>query len=140
MPDTATRAQALLRAITATCCPAMAGLLGVMLLRRRLLDLVEARWRVLVALLPAAVVVSDHARLRPLRARLRRDAAPDRAEIGAAAGVLVSAGYLAAGFLQTAKLIDIPAKVAMLWVFPCPVFRLRDHQGLHPALLVSGLR
>jgi hypothetical protein len=31
---------------------------------------------------------------------------------------LVSAGYLGAGFLQTAELIAVPAKVAMLWVFP----------------------
>ena len=25
---------------------------------------------------------------------------------------------MAAGFLQTAELIDVPSKVAMLWVFP----------------------
>jgi hypothetical protein len=39
-------------------------------------------------------------------------------ESGAIAGLLVSATYLAAGFLQSADLIAIPAKVAMLWVFP----------------------
>ena len=39
-------------------------------------------------------------------------------ESGAIAGLLVSAVYLAAGFLQTAELISVPAKVAMIWVFP----------------------
>ena len=29
---------------------------------------------------------------------------------------------MAAGFLQTAELIDIPSKVAMLWVFPTLCF------------------
>jgi hypothetical protein len=30
----------------------------------------------------------------------------------------VSLGYLAAGFLQTAKVIDVPSGAAMIWVFP----------------------
>jgi hypothetical protein len=43
-------------------------------------------------------------------------------ESGAVAGLMVSAGYMAAGFLQSADLIAVPAKVAMLWVFPMLCF------------------
>ena len=64
----------------------MAAYVAVMLVWKRVLDMVDATWlRVLVALFPA---------------------------------LLVAACYLAAGFLQTAGLIDVPSKVAMLWVFP----------------------
>ena len=38
------------------------------------------------------------------------------------ARLVVSAVYMAAGFLQTAHLIDVPSKVAMLWVFPMLCF------------------
>ena len=34
------------------------------------------------------------------------------------ATALVSLVYLSAGFLQSAKVIDIPSAVAMIWVFP----------------------
>jgi len=43
-------------------------------------------------------------------------------ESGAVGALLVSAGFLAAGFLQSAKLIDVPSSVAMLWVFPMLCF------------------
>jgi hypothetical protein len=73
---------------------------------------------VLVALLPALLV------LWVMRAFVRyvrdSDELQRRIELesGAVAALLVSAGYLGAGFLQTAELIAVPAKVAMLWVFP----------------------
>ena len=36
----------------------------------------------------------------------------------------VSLVYLAAGFLQAAKVIDVPASAAMIWVFPlvCAIY------------------
>jgi hypothetical protein len=78
--------------------------------------------RVLVSLLPALFV------LGVMRAFVRfvrdSDEMQRRIELeaGAVAGLLVSAGFLAAGFLQSAELIAIPAKVAMLWVFPMLCF------------------
>ena len=99
--------------------PAMALYIGVMLVWRQLLARVDATWlRVLVALLPVLLIAWV------MRAFVRYvrdcDELQRRIELesGAIAGLLLSAGYLAAGFLQTAGLIDIPAKVAMLWVFP----------------------
>lgn len=98
---------------------AMAAYVAVMLVWKRLLDHVDATWlRVLVALFPALLVGWV------LRAFVRyvrdSDEMQRRIELesGAIAGLLVSATYLAAGFLQSADLIAIPAKVAMLWVFP----------------------
>lgn len=98
---------------------AMAAYFGVMLFWKRLLDLVDATWlRVLVALLPALLVCWM------LRAFVRyvrdSDELQRRIELesGAIAGLLVSAIYMGAGFLQSADLIAVPAKVAMLWVFP----------------------
>ena len=40
------------------------------------------------------------------------------------ATALVSLGYLTAGFLQKARVIDVPSSVAMIWVFPlvCVVY------------------
>ena len=96
--------------------PAMAAYVLTMLVWKRLLDMVDATpARVLVALFPA---------LRVMRAFVRyvrdSDEMQRRIELesGSIAGLLVSAIYLAAGFLQTAELIAIPAKVAMIWVFP----------------------
>ena len=34
------------------------------------------------------------------------------------AAAFVSMSYIAGGFLQLAKVIDIPSGVAMIWVFP----------------------
>jgi len=91
----------------------------VMLVWKRLLDLVgDGTLRVLVALLPAAIVLWM---MRVVVRYVRQsDEMQRRIELEsiAIAAMLVSSAYMAAGFLQTAKLIDVPAKVAMLWVFP----------------------
>jgi len=99
--------------------PAMGAYVAVMLVWKRLLGLVEATWlRVLVALLPALLV------LWVMRAFVRyvndSDEMQRRIELesGSIAALLVSAIYLGAGLLQTAGLIDVPSKVAMIWVFP----------------------
>lgn len=99
--------------------PAMAAYVLTMLVWKRLLGMVDATAaRVLVALFPALLV------LWVMRAFVRyvrdSDEMQRRIELesGSIAGLLVSAVYLAAGFLQTADLIAIPAKVAMIWVFP----------------------
>jgi hypothetical protein len=103
--------------------PPMAGYVLAVLAWKRSLHLFDAVWvRVLLALLPALMV------LGVLRAFVRyvrdSDELQRRIELeaGAVAGLLVSAGYLAAGFLQSADLIAIPSKVAMLWVFPMLCF------------------
>jgi hypothetical protein len=102
---------------------AMGAYVAVMLVWKRLLDLVSDTWlRVVVALLPALLVVWV------MRAFVRyvrdSDEMQRRIELesGAVAGLMVSAGYMAAGFLQSADLIAVPAKVAMLWVFPMLCF------------------
>ena len=99
--------------------PAMTAYVLVMLAWRRVLDLADATWlKVLIALFPALLV------LWVMRAFVRyvrdSDEMQRRIELesGAVAGLVVSGIYLAAGFLQTAGLIDIPSKVAMIWVFP----------------------
>ena len=99
--------------------PAMTAYVLVMLAWRRVLDMVDATLlKVLIALFPALLV------LWVMRAFVRyvrdSDEMQRRIELesGAVAGLVVSGIYLAAGFLQTAGLIDIPSKVAMIWVFP----------------------
>jgi len=91
----------------------------VMLVWKRLLDVVgDGTLRVLVALLPAAIVLWM---MRVVVRYVRQsDEMQRRIELEsiAIAAMLVSSAYMAAGFLQTARLIDVPAKVAMLWVFP----------------------
>lgn len=91
----------------------------VMLVWKRLLDLVgDGTLRVLVALLPAAIVLwMMRVVVRYVRASDEMQRRIELESISIAA-MLVSSAYMAAGFLQTAKLIDVPAKVAMLWVFP----------------------
>jgi hypothetical protein len=105
--------------------PVITAYVLVMLGWKRLLGLVDATWlKVLVALFPALLV------LGVMRAFVRyvrdSDEMQRRIELesGSIAGLTVSGVYLAAGFLQTAGLIDIPAKVAMIWVFPmlCMVY------------------
>ena len=103
--------------------PAMVGYIAVMLVWKKLLGWVESpALRVLVALLPALLIVWI------MRAFVRYVAGADELqrrielESGAVAGLVVSAVYMAAGFLQTANLIDVPSKVAMLWVFPLLCF------------------
>lgn len=115
--------KALVRRYMREIIPAMAAYIAVMLVWKKLLGWVEApALRVLVALLPALLVVWI------MRAFVRyvrdSDELQRRIELesGAAAALVLSAGYMALGFLQTAELIDIPSKVAMLWVFPALCF------------------
>jgi hypothetical protein len=84
---------------------------------------IDATWlRALVALLPVpAVALAMRAIMRYIR---DADELQRRIELEAVsfATALVSLVYLAAGFLQTAKVIDIPSSVAMIWVFPLICF------------------
>lgn len=105
--------------------PAMTAYVLVMLAWKRVLGLVDATWlKVAIALFPALLV------LWVMRAFVRyvrdSDEMQRRIELesGSVAGLVTSGAYLAAGFLQTADLIDIPSKVAMIWVFPmlCMVY------------------
>jgi hypothetical protein len=99
--------------------PAMTAYVLVMLGWKKLLGMVDATWlKVAIALFPALLV------LWVMRAFVRyvrdSDEMQRRIELesGSVAGLVTSGAYLAAGFLQTAALIDIPSKVAMIWVFP----------------------
>jgi hypothetical protein len=91
----------------------------VMLVWKRLLDAVDATWlKVFIALLPAALVCWV---MRAFVQYVRdSDEMQRRIELesGAIAALLVSAVYLAAGFLQSAKLIQIAAGPALIFVFP----------------------
>jgi hypothetical protein len=84
---------------------------------------IDATWlRALVALLPVpAVALAIRAIMRYIR---DADELQRRIELEAVsfATALVSLVYLAAGFLQTATVIDIPSSVAMIWVFPLICF------------------
>ena len=98
---------------------AMTGYVAVMLVWKPLLHAADATWlRVAIALLPAALMMWI------LRAFVRfvrdSDELHRRIELesGSIAALLVSAGYMAAGFLQSAELIAVPASLAMLLVFP----------------------
>jgi len=82
--------------------------------------------RAVIALLPVPpVAFAVRAMMRYIR---DADELQRRIEVEALAiaTACVSLGYLAAGFLQTAKVIDVPASVAMIWVFPlvCLVYGL----------------
>lgn len=99
--------------------PAMASYVVLLLLSVWLLKRVDApALRALVALLPVpAVALVMRAMLRHIR---DTDELQRRIEVESLgiATALVSLGYLAAGFLQAAKVIDVPSAVAMIWVFP----------------------
>jgi hypothetical protein len=74
--------------------------------------------RALIALLPVpAIALAMRAIIRRIR---DADELQRRIELEAVsiAAAFVSLGYLAAGFLQRAGVIDIPSSVAMIWVFP----------------------
>jgi hypothetical protein len=78
----------------------------------------EPGLRALVALLPVpAIAMAMRAIVRYIR---DADELQRRIELEAVsiATAFVSLGYLAAGFLQAAKVVDIPASAAMIWVFP----------------------
>jgi hypothetical protein len=89
-------------------------LVSVWLLKR--VDHVAAR--ALVALLPVPpVALAVRAMMHYIR---DADELQRRIEVEALAiaTACVSLGYLAAGFLQVAKVIDVPSGAAMIWVFP----------------------
>lgn len=80
--------------------------------------------RALVALAPAAfLALTMRAMMRYIR---DADELQRRIEVEAIgiATALVSLGYFAAGLLQSAKVIALPAAAAMIWVFPlvCAVY------------------
>ncbi len=111
--------KALMRRYRRELIPVLLAYVAVMLFWKQILAQVSSPWwRLLVALLPTLLV------LWILRAFIRyvrdSDEMQRRIELesGSAAALLIGAGYMAAGFVQTAGLIDVPAKLAMLWVFP----------------------
>ena len=120
MPDTSDAApSALSRRYLREFTPAMAGYVAVMLVWKPLLGAVQMPLlRMLIALLPALLLIWI------MRAFVRyvrdSDELQRRIELesGAVAALLLCTAYMTLGFLQTAELIDIPSKVAMLWVFP----------------------
>ncbi len=74
--------------------------------------------RALVALLPVPpVALAVRAMMRHIR---DADELQRRIEVEALAiaTACVTLGYLAAGFLQLARVIDVPSSAAMIWVFP----------------------
>ncbi len=78
----------------------------------------EPSLRAMIALLPVpAIALAMRAIVRRIR---DTDELQRRIELEAVsiATALVSLLYLAAGFLQQAKVIDVPAGDAMIWVFP----------------------
>jgi hypothetical protein len=99
--------------------PPMAGyvvtLLGSVWLLRQVQD---PALRALIALAPVPfVALVMRATIRHIR---DTDELQRRIEVEAVslATALVSLGYFAAGLLQSAKVIDVPASAAMIWVFP----------------------
>lgn len=99
--------------------PAMAGYVVALFLSIWLLKRVdEPALRAVIALLPVApVVLVVRALVRYIRDadELQRQIELESVSLATA---LVSMLYLAGGFLQMAKVIDIPSGVAMFWVFP----------------------
>ena len=99
--------------------PAMVGYVAAVFLSVWLLKRVDApALRALIALLPVpAIALAMRAIVRRIR---DADELQRRIEVEAVsiAAAFVSLGYLAAGFLQRAKVIDVPSSAAMIWVFP----------------------
>ena len=99
--------------------PAMAGYVVTLFLSVWLLKRVdEPGLRALIALLPVpAIGMALRAIIRYIR---DVDELQQRIELEAVsfAAAFVSMVYIAGGFLQLAKVIDIPSGVAMIWVFP----------------------
>lgn len=99
--------------------PPMLGYVLALFASLWLLKRVDEPWlRAVVALLPLPpIVFAMRAIVRYIR---DTDELQRRIELEAVsiATALVSLLYLGAGFLQSAKVIDIPASAAMIWVFP----------------------
>ena len=107
--------------------PPMAGYMVALWISLLLLKRVEAEWlRAIVALLPLPPIgFAMRAIVRYIRDtdELQRQI---ELEAVSSATALVSMLYLAGGFLQAARVIDVPASAAMIWVFPliCLVYGL----------------
>lgn len=99
--------------------PPMACYFIVMLVWKRLLEGVDETWlRAIVALLPAAfVALTIRAVARYVRDSDEMQRRIELESVGIAAG-LTGGVFMAAGFLQSAKLIDASPAAAMLLVFP----------------------
>lgn len=99
--------------------PAMAGyVIGLFLSLWLLKQVEEPALRALIALIPVApVVLVVRALIRYIRDadELQRQIELESVSLATA---MVSMLYLAGGFLQMAKVIDIPSGMAMFWVFP----------------------
>ena len=99
--------------------PAMVGYMVLLVVSMLLLKRVEDHaLRAVIALLPVAPIALT---LRAIVRYIRdADEMQRRIELEAVslATALVSLAYMAGGFLQLAKVIDIPSGVAMIWVFP----------------------
>ena len=103
--------------------PAIFGYVVALFLSVWLLKRVDAPLlRALIALLPVpAIALAMRAIVRRIR---DADELQRRIEVEAVsiAAAFVSLGYLAAGCLQRAGVIDVPASDAMIWVFPLVCF------------------
>ena len=103
--------------------PPMLGYVIALMLSVWLLKRIDTEWlRVLVALLPLPpIMLAVRAIVRHIR---DTDELQQKIELAAVsiATALVSLLYLAGGFLQLARIIDIPSGVAMIWVFPLICF------------------
>ena len=99
--------------------PAMAGYVVLLVVSILLLKRVDDQaLRAVIALLPVLpIALSLRAIIRFVRDadELQRQIELEAVSIATA---LVSQLYMAGGFLQLAKVIDIPSGVAMIWVFP----------------------
>jgi len=99
--------------------PAMAGYLALlvasMLLLKRLEDPALRAMAALLPVLPIALVLRAIVRYIRDADEMQRQIELEAVSIATA---LVSLVYMAGGFLQLAKVIDVPSGVAMIWVFP----------------------
>ncbi|MDR7192081.1 hypothetical protein [Luteimonas terrae] len=97
----------------------MGAYVGLLIVSLLLLRHIEApALRAVIALLPILpIALVLRAMVRFIRGV---DELQQRIELEAVciAAALVSFGYMTAGFLQAARVIDVPASAAMLWVFP----------------------
>lgn len=99
--------------------PPMVGYIATIMASVWLLkSITEPALRAAVALAPVPfIALTMRAVVRYIR---DTDELQRRIEVEAVsiATALVSLGYFAAGLLQSAKVIDVPASAAMIWVFP----------------------
>ncbi|WP_233263122.1 hypothetical protein [Cognatiluteimonas profundi] len=124
MPDDcATGTPALRRRYLREFMPPMLGYVVALFLSLWLLKQIESAWlRGIVALLPLPpIALAMRAIVRYIR---DADELQRRIELEAVsiATALVSLLYLAGGFLQFARVIEIGAGIAMLWLFPLVCF------------------